>query len=972
VASTRPVVVVLDDLHAADEPSALLLEFVAAELQRAPMLVVACYRHQDLAGNPGVAGVLGRLTMAQRVVLRGLSRDEVGDFVASVTGFDPSDRLVASVHGMTEGNPFFVQELVRLLASEGRLDDEGAHPTTPVPQGVRELIGRRLGRLDADAAQELRVASVIGREFDVPLLERVHGGDPPAVLGHLEAAAEAGLVARAPGPVQRFAFPHALVRETLYEELATIERVRLHRLVAEAIEDLHGPDLDEHLAQLAHHYLEGAADGTGKQAVRYARLAADQAAERLAFEEAVRLLDAALRVADITGAPASTRAEVLLALGRAQWRSGDERAAADSFGRAAQAARRAEAPALLAEAALGPGDVVVMLGLAIGYADWEQVHMLEEAAEGLGADQPALRARVLARLASHLYWSDPEDRWERLSAEALELAREAGDPATLAYALTARHWVGWGPDNLEERLATAREIVRIAERLEDGRLEAMGRIFLLLDLLEKGDVAVADQEAATIQRISEEMRDPTGGWFATMYRAGRAIREGRFEDAEAMATEAYGQGTVALPGDPSWPTLSMALQTYQIRFAQGRIAELEPMARALVQDLPGHLAAWRCALACVLAELGREEEARAQLDPLVASGFAELPRDVTWLSALTQCAHVASVVDDAAAAEVLYGLLEPYPDRHVLIGPGAALGGPVSLFLGMLATTTGQFDRAEKHFEHAAGEARRIGSGPWVAQARYRHAAMLLRRDDPGDRERAAGLARDALEAAGKLGMAKVAADAERLVGAVRGVAEAAAVIDEVPATATFRRQGEYWTLAFAGPVFRLRDSKGLRYLAELLQRPGVELHVLDLAAAANPGLAAKAPAGSEGLDGGPGDAGEILDATARGQYRRRVEELRDEIDEAERFNDPERAARARLEMEAIAAELSAAVGLGGRPRRAGSPAERARVNVRNGISAALRAIRGNDEALWRHLSNAVRTGTFCSYQPEREVAWSL
>src|SRR5439155_11061571 len=137
---------------------------------------------------------------------------------------------------------------------------------------------------------------------------------------------------------------------------------------------------------------------------------------------------------------------------------------------------------------------------------------------------------------------------------------------------------------------------------------------------------------------------------------------------------------------------------------------------------------------------------------------------------------------------------------------------------------------------------------------------------------------------------------------------------EEVPATATFRRQGEYWTIAFAGPVFRLRDSKGLRYIAELLERPGVELHVLDLAAAANPGMAVRAPPGSEGLDGGPGDAGEILDATAREQYRRRVEELRDEIDEAERFNDPERAARAHEEMEAIAAERSAAVGLGGRP----------------------------------------------------------
>ncbi len=762
------------------------------------------------------------------------------------------------------------------------------------------------------------------------------------------------------------------MRETLYEQLATVERVRLHRLVAEAIEEAHGADVEEHLAQLAHHYLEAAAEGTGKQAIRYARLAAEQAVARMAFEEAGRLLGAALRVADVTGATHSVRAEMLLLLGRVQWRAGDEPAATESFRQAAQWARRAEAPALLAQAALGPGDVVLLLGVAIGGADREQIHLLEEALAGLGPEDRALRARLLGRLAAHLYWSESEERRDELSARSLELAREVDDPETIAYALTARHWAVWGPDNLEERLDTGREIVRIAERLEDRRLEGLGRIFLLSDLVESGDVAGGDLEAAAIRRISRERDDPTSLWFAEMYGAGRLIREGRFEEAERAANEAFAIGEPVLGGEPSWPGLSLALQLYCLRMFQGGLEDVRGAVEGMVSIDPT-FTVWHCALAYILAETGDLEGARREVEAARGDGFEGVRTDVAWLGAMSESSLTVAILGDRDMAEELYGLLEPYRDRLVHMGPAAALAGPVSHCLALLATTIERFDDAERHFEHAVGQGRRIGAPPLIAWSQQSYAEMLMRRGGRGDRDRAVAMAREALTVARRIGMRKVAAQAEGLLRGAGARPEPPAAADRVtPTEAVLQRDGEYWTLAFGGPVVRLRDSKGLRYIAYLVARPGVEVHVLDLVAVANPAAGDVKPVGTEGLDGGPGDAGEILDATAREQYRARVEELREEIEEAERFNDPERAARAREEMDAIASELSAAVGLRGRPRRAGSPAERARVNVRNGISACLRTIHANDEALWRHLSNAVRTGTFCSYQPERPVDWSL
>jgi hypothetical protein len=293
--------------------------------------------------------------------------------------------------------------------------------------------------------------------------------------------------------------------------------------------------------------------------------------------------------------------------------------------------------------------------------------------------------------------------------------------------------------------------------------------------------------------------------------------------------------------------------------------------------------------------------------------------------------------------------------------------GSASLYLALLARTTSRWAEAAEHFEAAVAANDRLGADPLLARTRYEYARMLLARDRPGDRRRADRLLDQALAAAGALGMAGVV----RGIEALRTAGEAA----PEPAGNRFRREGEYWTVAYGGAVVRLRDSKGLRHLARLLAHPGREFHVVDLEAAHNP------PAGPLGsreraaeLAGRRdlGDAGTLLDATAKAAYKARLDELRAEVEEAEAGNDPARAAKARDELDFLTAELARAVGLGGQDRRAASHAERARLNATRAIRAAMANLARANPDLGRHLAATVRTGRYCSYTPDPQarVSW--
>ena len=326
-AAARPLVLVLDDLHAADEPSLLLLQFVARELGDSRLLIVGAYRDVDpTPADPLTATLteLAREPVTRQLALAGLGEEDVVHFIELAAPGRPGAELAPAVHAETEGNPLFVGEIVRLLAEENRLEDPVTAPLA-IPQSVREVIGRRLRNLSDACNRLLTLASVLGREFDLDALASVSGLSPGEILELLDEAMETRVVSEVPGAIGRMRFAHALIRDTAYHGLTRSGRVQLHREVGEALEALYAPDLDPHLPELAHHYFESAAGGNGQKAVDYARRAGSLAIDLLAYEEAVRLYEMALEALGLDGAAsAQLRCELLLDLGEAQSRAGDD------------------------------------------------------------------------------------------------------------------------------------------------------------------------------------------------------------------------------------------------------------------------------------------------------------------------------------------------------------------------------------------------------------------------------------------------------------------------------------------------------------------------------------------------------------------------------------------------------------------------------------------------------------------------
>jgi AAA ATPase domain len=967
--SAQPLLLVLDDLHAADDPSMLLLKFLARGLRGAHLLVVGIYRDVEAAQRPGMGDAVGDLVReGQLVNLRGLDREDVKAVIERLSAVAPSEATVAAIHQATEGNPLFVREAVRLLGSQATVKHPGW--AGPIPGSVRAVIQRRLAPLSADAIQVLSAAAVVGREFDLSLLGPA--GELPAerVLGSLSEAVALGVVTEEPSAADRYRFSHSLMREVVYDRLPIPVRMQLHRRVGEAIERLYGTGPGAHVAELARHFGEVAAIGEAAKALAYARLAGERAMGMCAYEEAAAQYQRALHALKVAGFDEPVRCGLLLRLGEARARAGAYHHARETYRQAAEVSRRLGSPERLARAALGYGEPQVEGGLV----DRRLVGLLREALDGLSPEDGPLRVRLLARLSLELTFSDEPQLAEPLSRQAVEMARRLDDVGCLVSALHAR-WVALAaPDRREEGRALAGEVLQLAQTTGDRELELFGRVLRAGSSLEGGDIRTVETDVAAHAGLAGELRMPVHQWASTTMRAMRALLRGEFEEAERLA----GQARSIQPRRPNVEHAHLR-QLSLLRWQQGRLAELRERWQAVEERFAGTAnpltaPGW---LALADAELGDSEAARRLLEPLVDQ-IVRLPREQLSASSLAVPCLVASYLDDREAARRLYPVLLPYQE-HVIattIPNPIVCYGSGSLYLGLLAATTSRWAEACDHFETAIGAHERLGARPLLAQTQYEYARMLLRRDRAADHSRALALLEQALATAGPVGMAALVEG----VQALQATQESRAVPVGPPTEAAtpklsrnlFRREGEYWTVAYDGAVVRLKDAKGLRHLARLLANPAREFHATDLetadAGGAPPGRGQRAH--GRGLESRPdlGDAGELLDAQAKAAYKARLDELRAELDEAEGFNDAARAARARQEMDFLVGELARAVGLGGRDRRAASHAERARLNATRAIRAAMANLARANPALGLHLSATIRTGRYCSYTPDPRV----
>jgi tetratricopeptide (TPR) repeat protein len=723
--------------------------------------------------------------------------------------------------------------------------------------------------------------------------------------------------------------------------------------VATALEHTHRVALADHHGEIAHHHRQAATPDALWRATEHARAAGAAALRRFAHEDALRWFETALATLDEHDtlapdpAPATVRLDLLLSLGDVRMRAGLRSPGRDTFRECFVAARRLGDAPRLARAALGFCDRADR----IAERDTEVEALLEEALAALPTQDGSLRARLLARLAvARSYPGAPDDRLA-LSRAAVAMAERIGDDAALTLALGARHQTLLGPDHTEERLSVASRILELARRTGSKEREIGGHFWRVLDLLELGDALGTERELREYARLADELGQPFYQWQTTALRTMRALTDGRFDDAERLAAESAAQGRRVR--SPNAPLLEF-VHTWVLHRERGTLGALEESLRAFAEALPS-LPAFRCALALLYAETDRLHEAREALASLAAGGFGAIPRDENWLNALDECAQACVHLGDAETAAVLYDLLLPYAARVIVVSYGGAVDGPVSRYLGLLATVMGRLAEAELHLERALDLARRLGARPCVAHVLRDQAALLRRRGAPGDTDAAAARRAEAVAIYEELGMHGHVERERRLADdAAAGGAEAG--------SHRLRRLGRGWEVAFGGDVVVLPDSKGLRCLVELLRNPEQEIHVLDLYALGGAAPDVAAPA-TPVVDA-------HVDERAKREYRTRVRELRADLEEAEACNDLGRSQRARTELEVVERALVTAFGLGGRPRRLGDPVERARKAVYNRLRAVTSVLAREHPPLARHLERSVRTGTFCCYQPERPLAW--
>jgi class 3 adenylate cyclase len=779
--SAGPLAIFLEDLHIADKPSLLLLQFLARELQSTRILLVCTYRDVELAEEHPLTDVLASLSHVQgyeRIHLRGLSKREVFALLKEVSrqSLETSDELAFAdaVYEASAGNPYFIEELIRHLVDSGAvyerdgrwMSDARNIEDLGIPQGIRDVIGRRMASLSPDCRELLSTASAIGHEFRLQILERISEQPAATVFDLIREAVDAVIVAPVTDELNRYRFVQVTMRDALYKGLPHARRLALHRSIGEALEELYEDRLESHLGELAHHFAEAAVLGVAPKAADYAWWAGERAMALAAYEDAVAHLARALTLFDTLPEEPIRRCELLLALGDARWRSGDVSRAQETFLEVGSIAEPLSLPDQYARAALGYGGGGHGGFSVADRADAKLVELLRAALEGLPERDSLIRVRVLARLALELRNTSDQAQADPVSQEAVEMAERLGDASIVLLAMDSRQWATKGPDGLEESRVAADEIVRLARVVGDREMEFRGHHLRLDAQLELGDIDAVDREIRACEKLAKEIRQPNYEWQAAVFRVMRTLMQGRLQEAErlAQATFAIGQRR-----QPEQAMVAVGVHMFIKSAVAGGMAALEKGGEEFAARYPH--GAWPSALAWLLSEIDERPKARAKFDALARDGFKGIRRDSNWLTAMSCLSWACEYLEDAAAAEVLYEMLAPYAERCVSILAGAACVGSNHLYLGNLAKAAGRHDAAVEHFARAIEVDERIGAHFIVPRIYYQFARSVLARNGPDDRELAKDLVEKGLEGARELGLHADVASLMSLRLALQGLA---------------------------------------------------------------------------------------------------------------------------------------------------------------------------------------------------------
>lgn len=952
----RPVVLCFDDIHLADPASVIALRTILARVRDARLLVLVTCRDGRHEGATELTSLLLELGQGgRRLALAGLGPSEVAEFLAA-DGHAVNDMVVETLWRRSGGNPFFLREIIGCLKDSV---DPGA-----LPPAARDAVLQRLHPLEPSVRAVVDAAAVLGDEAQVSLLQAMLDLDSSfEVLERLQRAREMNLVGIGDDRHEIFTFRHAIVREAIYDAIPVSRRARLHAAAARGLRQAGGEDDPDRLGKIVHHALCALPEGDTDEVVRLTCRAAETAARSYAYERAATYLRSALDslppLADAsrTGNERN-RLELLLQLAAILERCDHRKHSREAYREACDLARRLDDPANLARAVIGlypRGDISVM-------PDPESLAAMREALAQSAGIAPALRVELLGRLAKAQYYSADLAVREELATKAVEIAEASGDDFLVATARVSRHFATWGPEEESDGGRAASHGEELGRQVGDPDVVFGSLFWRLTDAIERGDVASAETDIEQFGALAETRREPFYLWRASVFRAARMLLTGRFLEAERAIAEAHGLGEEAAS-----PNVGMTWGVQRAFLLQERgdgPGALELLRR--VADAMGGLPAARCLLLGGLVQAGETGEARELFARLAAEDFA-LRSDQSWATSMVQLARACVELGEPTHAETLLERLAPFADRIALVGWLDACEGSLGRWVGRLAQHAGHPDLARRHLRHALEGNRRMGAWPHVARTQCDLARLLQTTGSEGARAEAANLAQHAFETAKRLGMESLASQAREL----GGESAASRRPSHPESRPQLSRDGDFFRAEFAGRSCTIKDARGVRYLAFLLEHPREGVHVLDLRLAAGghevPNAAAGpyASMGEKRLDAeglrrlrqgrGPREKGGPQDAA---RDRSLLRALREELASTEADGDGARTALLAEEIDRVSARLM------DRYSEVPAEVERARKAVTNAIRYSIGRIRRIDPALGRHLDFHVRTGTFCAYEP--------
>jgi tetratricopeptide (TPR) repeat protein len=910
-AAEQPLMLVIDDVHAADAGTLLLVRFVVRTLDRARVQMLLL-RRDVVPDDPAIADIIDSVEREATVLpLAPFDlRETIALLSASESDLDPA--TVVTLTRVTGGNPLL---LTRAIAAGG---------TGSTDATVASAISDAVATMAVRDRRLVGIAAVIGNGVTVGEIAAVSGESPAVVVEALDAANARSLLGVERDEVR---FEHDLIRDAALDTVGETERLSIHAAMTDV---LAGDDRVEQLTRRANHARGAAPLSSEQAAIAVEALAAAARAMRrgFAYERAAALFADAITVSERlprrpqwASLPVE-HAEAVLACGRL----------AESrrlFRRAVDVAEEDGDVQTLARAAAGLGGV----WLNEHRDPIEHQRMLasqRRALAALGEGDLAMRRRLEMRLAAEgVYDGEPIDAVR----EALVNARACGDGAVLAEALSLAHHALMAPGSGDELLPMAEELITLASASGEGMLAVMGLMWRTVDLYQMNRPGAERSLAELRQRVDAI------GCLSIAYVVGlidvmRTTREGKLDAAEEGARAAFELGQAVGDADA---TAYYAAHIMRIRSLQGREAELLPLVHGVV-DSPVMMArerALRASVAGIAARAGDLERTRAILGGM---RVADIVPSSTSLVALASLADVAVALGDAALARDVYEALAPFAALPLVPSLAVTCLGSTERPLALAASTFGDRALALEHFERALVADERLGNRPMVAVAKAELARALA--GGGGSRQRAKALLTAAIGEAEAMGMTVRRDEWLGWMDEIDAVAPAVAC--------TVQRAGSRWVVAWGDLRAEVANLVGMQYVKALVDRPREDVPAAELA-------------GAGVVDGA---RHELADRQTLDHYRQRVRELDAEIADADDDADLARAERLRMEREDLRDELSRVLGMAGSQRTFADTSERARTAVAKAVKRAIEAIDEVEPKLAEHLRTSIVTGRVCRYDP--------